>query len=200
MARLFQKDFTLPEYKAHLIKLLGLFEPLEALVSMIESPLDDPARGLGRVNELRTDLEMIGISKGEIEAAKRCFQLPQIPPSGVLGYTYVVLGSRQGGRIIVNRLRPILGPAASFRFYGEGDFTDETVWQSFCLALEQTYEQDLDAICDTACATFDAYDAWLSAKHTPATLVRNSRAMLQPFYGSIIAPVDVRYNNDGFVK
>jgi heme oxygenase len=163
MARLFQRGFTLSEYKIHLIRLLGIFDPLESVVSKIESPLDAPARGLGRANELRIDLEIMGVSNGEIKAARRCSQLPQIQPLGVLGYTYVVLGSRQGGRIIVNQLRPILGPAASLRFYGEGDFSDGSAWQRFCLALEDAQEQDLEAICETACATFDAYDAWLSA-------------------------------------
>jgi heme oxygenase len=78
------------------------------------------------------------------------------------GYTYVILGSMMGGQIIVKRLRTVLGPAASFHFYGDGNGRSEALWASFCSRLEQDGKDNVGAICATAAMVFDAYATWLS--------------------------------------
>ena len=119
MLRLFAPNFTILEYKAHLGRLLGFFEPLERAVSRAGGA--DSIRAPGRSHALREDLRAMGATASHIEGLERWSWLAPIDPAGLYGYTYVVLGSMKGGKIIVTRLRSILGPAASFHFYGDGN-------------------------------------------------------------------------------
>ena len=70
----------------------------------------------------------------------------------------------KGGKIIVKRLRSILGPAASFHFYGDGNEGSDSLWASFCSKLEAQGRENVEAICATAVAIFDAYAVWLSGQ------------------------------------
>jgi heme oxygenase len=161
MLRLFDAAYTIPEYRSHLGRLLGLFEPLGRAIARAAHPAD-PIRTLDRSGALREDLAIMGATVGEIDALERCRWLPPIEPAGLYGYAYVILGSMMGGKIIVRRLRHILGPVASFRFYGDGNARSEALWASFCSDLEEHGKDDIDAICGTAVAIFDAYSTWLS--------------------------------------
>jgi heme oxygenase len=161
MSRLFDAAYTIPEYRTHLGRLLGLFEPLECAVACAVE-LDSPMRSLARSSALREDLTIMGSTAGDIDALERCSWLPRIDPAGIYGYAYVILGSMMGGKIIVKRLRRILGPAASFLFYGDGNGRSESLWASFCLDLEENGKVDEEATCATAVGIFDAYAAWLS--------------------------------------
>ena len=105
----------------------------------------------------------MGAKASDIDALDRCNWFPSINPAGLYGYAYVVLGSMKGGRIIVKRLRAILGPAASFHFYSDGDESSDTHWDSFCSDLEIHGRKNVDEICATAVAIFEAYAAWLSS-------------------------------------
>jgi hypothetical protein len=58
----------------------------------------------------------MGATAIEMGALERCRWASPLDPAGLYGYTYVVLGSMMGGKIIVKRLRAILGPTASFHF------------------------------------------------------------------------------------
>lgn len=176
MARLFRPDYTLTEYQTHLGRLLGLFEPLERAVEEAATP-DDPAPDLHRSTHLVEDLSLMGASVEEIAALDRCCGLPPLPKGGLRGYTYVMLGSMLGGEIIVKRLSAVLGPRASFRFYGPGSGHYETHWAAFCEDLEQQpagpprvigQPAAVEAICNTAIGIFDAYAAWLSQPLLPA--------------------------------
>ena len=161
MSRLFDAAYTIPEYQSHLGRLLGLFEPLECVVACAAGP-GNPVRALERSSALREDLTVMGATAGDIDALERCRWLPRIEPAGLYGYAYVILGSMMGGKIIVKRLRTILGPAASFHFYGDGNGRSESLWASFCSDLEKNGKDDKDAICATAVGIFDAYASWLS--------------------------------------
>jgi heme oxygenase len=160
MLRLFDAAYTLPEYQSHLGRLLGLFEPLEcaARAAAPESPL----RALQRSGALREDLTIMGATASDIDALERCRWLPPIEPAGLYGYAYVILGSMMGGKIIVKRLRTILGEGASFHFYGDGNGHSDALWASFCEDLEEHGKGNVDAICATAVEIFDAYATWLS--------------------------------------
>ena len=104
----------------------------------------------------------MGATAGDISALKRCRQLPPITRAGLPGYNYVILGSMLGGKIIVKRLRAVLGPDASFLFYGDGISNFDVLWASFCANLNENCAYDVQEICATAVRIFDAYAAWLS--------------------------------------
>jgi heme oxygenase len=160
MERLFEPTYTVSEYRAHLGRLLGLFEPLEASVARAAGP-SDLASSLQRTRDLREDLLIMGASSKEVDALERCRNLPPIPAQGLLGYTYVILGSSLGARIIVKRLRTVLGPDASLRFYGDEKGRHTALWPVFLQRLEENGRHDIRTICETAVGIFDAYETWL---------------------------------------
>ena len=166
MSRLFDSAYTIPEYQSHLGRLLGLFEPLESAVACAADP-ENPVRTLARSISLREDLTLMGATPGDIDALDRCPWLPPIEPAGLYGYAYVILGSMMGGKIIVKRLRTVLGPAASFHFYGDPNGRSDALWASFCSDLEKNGNDHKEAICATAIAVFDAYASWLSEPALP---------------------------------
>jgi heme oxygenase (biliverdin-IX-beta and delta-forming) len=161
MSRLFDAGYTVPEYRVHLGRLLGLFEPLECAVACAAKP-GDPVLALERSSALREDLRQMGATAMEIGGLERCRWASPIAPDGLLGYAYVILGSMMGGKIIVKRLRSILGPTASFHFYGDRNERSEALWASFCSNLEENGKENVEAICATAAGIFDAYASWLS--------------------------------------
>jgi heme oxygenase len=165
MARLFDASYTLPEYRAHLARLLGLFEPLERAAGEAAAAFPDravPVEALRRSRALREDLSIMGATSSALDGLERCAHLPAISPAGLRGYAYVILGSMLGGKIIVKRLTQVLGPEASVRFYGAGDGASDPVWAGFCEDLETNGKDDLEEICATASGIFDSYAAWLS--------------------------------------
>ena len=161
MARLFDSTYTLSEYRAHLGRLLGLFEPLEHAVAAATTP-GDPVRGLRRSGALIDDLFAMGASAPYIDSLERYAGFGPIDPAGLQGYAYVVLGSMMGAKIIVRRLRAVLGTDTSFRFYGDGSGRSDSLWASFCSDLGKNGKDNVPAICATAVTIFDAYAAWLS--------------------------------------
>lgn len=162
MTRLFDASYTISEYRQHLGRLLGLFDPLERAVADATGP-DNPVRDLQRSGALIRDLYTMGSTSADIDSLERYRGLWPIEPASLHGYTYVILGSMMGAKIIVKRLRAVLGAEASFQFYGEEDRRSEALWACFCSDLEKTERDNVPTICATAMAIFDAYDEWLSA-------------------------------------
>jgi heme oxygenase (biliverdin-IX-beta and delta-forming) len=161
MARLFAADYTLHEYRAHLGRMLGLFEPLERAAALAADASQSPL-ALQRSKDLHDDLEAMGASAGEVDAFERCPYVPSLTTAGLRGYLYVVLGSMLGGTIIVRRLRSVFGEDASYRFYGGGEPQSyESHWTSFCADIEECGKEDVQIICATAMQVFDTYAAWL---------------------------------------
>ena len=160
MSRLFDAEYTLQEYRAHLGRLLGFFEPLERAVARAAES-GDFVHALGRSVALREDLSIMGGPESDLDSLERCAWLTPIEPAGLYGYAYVILGSMMGGKIIVKRLRASLGSAASFHFYGAQNEHFGEIWASFCSDLDNEKE-NVRTICDTAVRIFDAYAAWLS--------------------------------------
>ena len=161
MLRLFASDYTISEYRAHLGRLLGFFEPLEIAVSRLGGSEASPM-ATQRSSDLREDLHIMDATDRDIDLLERCRTLPSITRAGLRGYTYVVLGSTLGAKVIVKQLRSVLGPAASFRFYGDEDGQHRVAWASFRSDLEEHGRNDVDAICATAVGVFNAYAAWFS--------------------------------------
>jgi heme oxygenase (biliverdin-IX-beta and delta-forming) len=161
MARLFATDYTLHEYRAHLGRVLGLFEPLEQAAASAAGASQSPS-SLQRSKDLLDDLKAMGASEGEVDAFERCPYVPSLPTAGLRGYLYVVLGSMLGGKIIVRRLRSVFGEDASYRFYSGGEpQSHESHWTSFCSDIEEYGKEDVQIICATAVQVFDTYAAWL---------------------------------------
>jgi heme oxygenase len=160
MSRLFASDYTISEYRAHLGRLLGFFEPLEIAASHQDNAPSQLA--IQRSGDLREDLRITGATVRDIEALERCQALPAISRAGLRGCTYVILGSTLGAKVIVKQLRAALGPDASFRFYGDEDGRYQAAWASFRVDLEENGKDDVEAICATAVGVFDAYAAWFS--------------------------------------
>lgn len=161
MARLFAETYTIAEYREHLGRLLGLFEPLERAVADATTT-GNPLRDLQRSGALVEDLRAMGATTRDIHELERYRGFGALEPTGLPGYAYVILGSMMGGKIIVRRLRSTLGPDASFRYYGDGSGCSEALWKTFCQDLEKNDENNIPTICATAEAIFDAYAAWLS--------------------------------------
>ena len=162
MARLFAPDYTLSEYRAHLGRMLGLFEPLERAAAHAAGASQSLST-LQRSKDLLDDLSTMGSSADEIDAFERCPYVPSLPPAGLGGYLYVTLGSMLGGEIIVRQLRSIFGDDASYRFYGGREPQSyESRWTSFCSDVEERGKEDVQMICATAVQVFDLYAAWLS--------------------------------------
>jgi heme oxygenase len=161
MARLFHPAYTITEYRVHLGRLLGLFEPLECAVDGTADP-GDAVRGIQKSSALREDLGRMGSTSVEIEELERCSSIPLMTKAGLKGYSYVILGSMLGGKIIAKRLRYVLGPEASLRFYDDENERSEALWASFRQDLEDIGKHNLEAICSTAMGVFDVYAEWLS--------------------------------------
>jgi heme oxygenase len=160
MVRLFDSTYSLSEYRAHLSRLLGLFEPLERSVALAAGP-SDLASSLQRARDLREDLLIMGATTKEVDALERCRCLPPIPAQGLLGYSYVILGSSLGAKIIVKQLRTVLGPGASLQFYSDEKGRHAALWPIFLQSLEENGRHDIGTICATAAGIFDAYETWL---------------------------------------
>jgi heme oxygenase len=161
MSRLFANDYTISEYRAHLGRLLGFFEPLEIAASRQDEGEDFPL-AIQRSGDLREDLRIMGASVSDIETLERCQALPSISRAGLRGYTYVILGSTLGARVIVKQLRASLGPDASLCFYGDENGRYQAAWAWFRSDLEENGKNDVGAICATAVGVFEAYAAWIS--------------------------------------
>jgi heme oxygenase len=168
MRRIFADDYSSEEYAAHLARMLGFFEPLERVAADRLTAAAAP-HFLPRAAALRGDLAHMGWTAAQIAAVERCASLPDVPPEGIFGYLYVVLGSMLGGRIIEQRLSGVLGARAGLRYYGEGSGASDDRWATFCCALDAADRERLGAICDTANAIFTAFERWMTIEEQPQT-------------------------------
>lgn len=167
MVRLFEPTYTLAEYRTHLGDLLGLFAAFEAAASRSATACD-PAPLHRRSLDLRDDLAIMGVDAAGIDRLGEVRVAADFPAGGLRGYTYVILGSMLGGRVVVKHLRSVLGPSASLRFYGAGETGAIALWESFCADLGTARDVDVRAICATAATVFDAYADCLSSPRTIA--------------------------------
>lgn len=108
---------------------------------------------------LKKDLEVLGLSAGEIEAEAEVFELTNIAEA--LGAFYVLEGSTLGGSVIARQLakNQNLTSVPSYHFYGcYGDLTGPR-WKAFQQALIQFDEKNGkgDAMVSSACRTFDYF-------------------------------------------
>ena len=156
------------EYRALLIRLYGLYEPLEA--RLLEAshrhaiPLDVVARRKAPL--LERDLAVLGLDPIARAAIPRCTALPAIDSAATaLGCLYVLEGATLGGQLIARHLDRHLGigpdtGGAFFTAYGE---RVGAMWRALgaALAAYPCSPHDQEAMVGAARATFEAFEGWL---------------------------------------
>jgi heme oxygenase len=160
MARLFTPNYGLEEYRTHIGRLLGLYEPLERV--FVRAGSEHAFSLHGRVSALRRDLVSMGATAEDVGKLERRRSFPALTASGLLGYGYVLFGSMLGARVIVARLRDVLGENASYCFYGADGVQTDELWEAFCRGLERAGNASATDISASAVEMFDVYAEWLS--------------------------------------
>jgi heme oxygenase len=160
MTRLFSPNYGFEEYRTHIGRLLGLYEPLECAFVLAGSEHAFSLRG--RVSALRRDLVSMGATAEDFGKLERRRSFPALTASGLLGFGYVLFGSMLGARVIVARLHEVLGENASYCFYGADGVQTGELWEAFCRSLERADNANATEIAASAVEMFDVYAEWLS--------------------------------------
>lgn len=156
LAAIVAGQIALNDYCILLRRLLGFYVPLERALGL------QPERGPW----LQADL-------GRLEApdcAAPVILCPYIPRFDTaaerLGGRYVIEGAALGGRLLAERLEPLLGHAAQagrLFFIGRGT-ASACAWRAFLSELV-AFEDDTasrDSLIKAACDTFEACENWLA--------------------------------------
>jgi heme oxygenase len=162
-------DWTIGTYRSFLMRMWGLFAPLERALDAIDwrnSGIDMTKRR--KVAWLESDLKQL--SKGEIvlPALEMCGCLPRLNcVEEGLGALYVTEGSTLGGQIVMRKLQRVLSisPDAGGRFFSSYGDNTGSMWRMYLEVLEHfAAVTDADIKIErSAIQTFTAFDLWLSA-------------------------------------
>lgn len=144
---------TRERYAAFLRGLLAVVRPLEAELTRWFAPEAGASRG----ERLLTDLDRLGASTDVVPASVR---LP-IDLAQAYGCAYVLEGSTLGGVVLASIVEQSLGrdtPTAYLRLRRENTGRDWQAWLRKLNAFgEAATHDEIEASCDMACATFEAY-------------------------------------------
>ena len=165
--RILDLTLTRQGYVQKLERLLGLHQPLEALIEPWADRLAIDWDGRRKTHLLQADLEFLGRTPGEIAQLPNCAALPELNDlSAVLGCLYVLEGSTLGGRTIAKHLAQHLGVvpgqgASFFSSYGEALMPR---WRSFQQRVTElaTSAAMEDRIVQSAQATFTSFGNWMA--------------------------------------
>ena len=165
--RILDPALTRQGYVQKLERLLGLHQPLEALIEPWGDRLDIDWDARRKTPLLQADLEFLGKTPAEIAQLPHCKALPVIDDLGaILGCLYVLEGSTLGGRMIARHLAQHLdvapGQGASFfSSYGEALMPR---WRHFQQRLAELATSAVmeDRIVDSARATFTSFGNWMA--------------------------------------
>jgi len=115
---------------------------------------------------LEQDLGELGLSADDIGRLPRCGELPAIAiVADALGCLYVTEGATLGGAIISRHVFSVLGISsetgcAIFTSYGD---ERGSMWKGLCEVLNSVSEEVTQAaVIQSACATFQSFDIWLT--------------------------------------
>jgi heme oxygenase len=157
-------------YRSLLATLLGLYSPLEELLSRFDwtsAGIDLPARR--KAHLLRADLAVLGLTANEVWTLSSCEETPAPATlAGAFGVLYVLEGATLGGAIIARQVREALGiePASGGSFHACYGNQSGILWRGFCGAMEAYCGNDERRIAETlreAAATFSSFEHWLTA-------------------------------------
>ncbi|MFS0838507.1 biliverdin-producing heme oxygenase [Paenibacillus sp. 1P03SA] len=166
------KSLTLETYKAYLEKFYGFILPSEKALG--ELP-EWEVRGFDiesrrKAPLLESDLEQLGLTKGQIGELPLCASLPDVSTlPRALGYLYVLEGSTLGGQLITKQLKAVLSvdPEVNGRYFSSYGTDVRTKWTEFReFLLENVKEEEQDQVVAAAKETFILLDEWL--KEAPA--------------------------------
>ena len=174
-------------YRALLEDLLSLYRPLEralAGIAWTSSGLDYGSRR--KVALLESDLLDLDRTARDLAALPDVAAewLPTTLADG-FGTLYVIEGSTLGGRIILQRLRPLIGvgPDWAGRFFNGYGLQTGAMWRSFVAALNgwPAKRDEVDAAERAAVATFANFEAVFTASRAASKSRELSPAGASPW-------------------
>lgn len=163
------------KYRNILAKFLGFYEPMEARLTQQDgwSAVNLDMEERRKIEWLKSDLRVLGLSDAEIDALPRCEEIPAMENfPQALGAAYVLEGATLGGRQITAWLKDTGIPEEARRFYASyGEKTGEQ-WKNFCMSAERYFGENGngDNITRGANETFSALASWLSKSAAPAAV------------------------------
>ena len=163
-------DLSSTEYRQLIGRFYGFYAPLELRLAQVpglnEACPDYSMRT--KTARLEQDLGELGLSADAIAKLPRCTELPALATAAdALGCLYVTEGATLGGAIISRHVSAVLGittdtGCAFFSSYGQ---ERGSMWKGLGEILNSISEEPhKQAVIESACATFQTFDTWLSTK------------------------------------
>jgi heme oxygenase len=166
---LMDDGLTLDRYRETLAAFLGVYLPLEERLAAQHAwhALGFDFERRRKAGLIDRDLLALGLSASDIALVPLCPDLPPVDTlPRALGALYVMEGATLGGQVIRRRLERALGLDATdgvafFSSYGEGV---GSMWREFQDLVRRSIatHDELDAMVDTAAATFDTLTGWIA--------------------------------------
>jgi heme oxygenase len=159
-------------YRALLARLYPFHRAWEQRLSGVDLPPGLAIADRCKSAWLAADLAHLGLDPGSLDAGPE----PTLPPLDtmprLLGGMYVVEGSSLGGQLILRRVSESLGYDAETgaRFFtGYGPRTG-AMWRAFVAVLDgyDHASPAADEMVAGACATFEAFEAWMTGDSAAA--------------------------------
>jgi heme oxygenase len=157
---------TLETYASMLERFYGFYVSAEPQLAAVAGVI--PGLELGRRRKaplLEQDLTALGRTSRQLRALARIGRVPLLDsPANALGTLYVLEGATLGGKLIEQEVgrRLALDRSTGTAFFGAYGSDAAREWKRFGAILErETRTLDLDAVCESAEATFATLDGWL---------------------------------------
>ena len=186
---LLDANLHLDAYRHMVRKLFTYHKPLErsllAASGFADLGVDYAERA--KTARLAHDLEVLGLSAGDVGQLRECEALPDLEsPCHVFGCLYVLEGATLGGQIVARHLKASLGltpeSGASY-FSGYGADTGPR-WKAFCAVLTDyagRARDPMDMVAG-ANATYATLSAWMHVTDVGPTSVSQALAAAQPVH------------------
>ena len=160
------------DYRQHLLRLLGFYEPLETAIATFVGRHGDAFAIAERSKSgwLCEDLCRLDMPLEALASAPRCQGIKGVDtPAALVGILYVTEGSTLGGQIIRRILKTKLGLEDShMRFYRGYDEQTLDYWHGFRIkASEIIPEPEYTVATERAKDTFAVLMAWLKGDGEP---------------------------------
>lgn len=161
LARLFEPDYSMPEYLDLLCRFYGFFAAIEPLI--FDNLPETHTTALGRrikTGLLAEDISLFGVTETELHSIPRCGELPNLSSfAQKMGALYVLEGSTLGGRIISKRLKDHFGDEIHdklnyYNCYGENVGTE---WKAFQYFMGSQFDDTDAEIPDVVAAANDTF-------------------------------------------
>lgn len=158
-------------YVAILRAFLGFYEPFERRLADFPewSRFEFDLAGRRKTDWIRDDLRALGLGDGEIAAAERCSDLPELPVFAcAVGGLYVVEGATLGGQIIERHVQNCLNfnRHKGCRFFSSYGTRVASRWKQTCqFVRDYTASAGVEMlIVRGACHTFESLDRWFDSQ------------------------------------